>query len=98
MRKILLAMLVVLGIGLLAPSTSSAAPMSGASIGSSLQATMIEPVHCRPGWFHHRGGTWDGCVRGPALVAPIVPLVRGPVCRSVRVCDFRGCYWRRRCW
>jgi hypothetical protein len=90
------AITLVLSVMLLAQSGASAAPVNGAAIGSSLQATMVEPVHCVPGWPHHRRG-WDGCVRGPAIIAPVVPLIRGPVCRSVRVCDFRGCWWRRRC-
>lgn len=98
MRKLFWAIAFVIGFALLAPSGASAAPANGAAIGSSLQTSMVEQVHCVPGWPHHRRG-WDGCYRGgPAYIAPIMPMVRGPVCRSVRVCDFRGCYWRRRCW
>lgn len=95
MRKVFLAMLVILGIGLLAPSGSSAAPVNGSAMSSATQATMLDKVHCVPGWPHHRRG-WDGCYR-PGLVAPVVPLVT-PVCRSVRVCGPRGCWWRRQCW
>ena len=95
MRTMLMAMLVVLGIGLLGTSGTSAAPANGAAIGAIANATMVEPVHCRPGWPHHRRG-WDGCVRGPAYIAPVVPFV-APRCRSVRVCGPYGCRWTQRC-
>jgi hypothetical protein len=91
MRKVLLAMLVVAGLGLLTPSGSSAAPISGSAFNAETNASLLDRVHCVPGWPHHRRG-WDGCYR-PGFVAPVVP-----VCRSVRVCGPRGCWWRRRCW
>jgi len=94
MRKVLLAMLIIFGIGLVTSSNLSAAPINGSAINSATQATMLDKVHCVPGWPHHRRG-WDGCYR-PGFVVP--PVVVAPVCRSVRVCDFRGCWWRRRCW
>lgn len=98
MRKILLAMMLVLGFALLAPVGASAAPANGASIGATLDKAspaveaayvcrrVCGPYGCRRNCFY---------TGGPAYVAP---FVAGPVCRSVRVCDWRGCFWRRRCW
>jgi hypothetical protein len=91
MRKVLLAMLFILGVGLLAPANLSAAPLNGSAINTATQATLLDQVHCVPGWPHHRRG-WDGCARRGVIIAPVVP-----VCRPVRICGPRGCFWRRRC-
>jgi hypothetical protein len=100
MRSFLIALLMVAGLSLAAATGASAAPASGMPIANALSQfdnTQAEPVACR------RICNWRGCVTrcsGPAFVAPVAPLyvAPGPVCRSVRVCDFRGCFWRRRCY
>ena len=64
MRTILMASLVAAGIGLASSGPLSAAPVNGAAINNAADAlALTEPVHCRPGWYHHRRGSWDGCAR-----------------------------------
>ncbi len=64
MKTILVAMLVAAGIGIVGLSGASAAPANGTAINRAANSVQLtEPAHCRPGWFHHQGGTWDGCYR-----------------------------------
>ena len=64
MRTILMASLFAAGIGLASSEPLSAAPVNGAAINAAADAlALTEPVHCAPGWYHHRRGSWDGCAR-----------------------------------
>ena len=64
MRTILMASLFAAGIGFATSEPLSAAPVNGAAIKGAADALgMTEPVHCVPGWYHHRRGSSDGCYR-----------------------------------
>lgn len=87
MKTLFIALLALAAIGLAGLSEASAAPASGAGIGAATSAIGdLQPV-----WWD-RYGRWhpNRAYVGPPRIAP--------VCRSVRVCGTRGCYWRRRCY
>jgi hypothetical protein len=71
MRKTLLALstfavaVIVASVG----GRSEAAPLgnAGALAGARGEVAVVDSVHCRPGWRHHRPNDWrrvDGCRRG----------------------------------
>lgn len=70
MRKTLLALstFAVAVIAASVGSRSEAAPIgnAGALTGALEEVAVVDSVHCRPGWRHHRPRDWrraDGCVR-----------------------------------
>ncbi len=102
MRRMLFAIAtlgaVVLGPVLYAQHANAMTNTLAAGVGVQSGTSLAEPVVCRR--VCNRRGCWTKC-SGPAYVAPVAPLVVAPavpVCRSVRVCDWRGCFWRRRCY
>ena len=95
MRSFLIALLMIAGLSLATTQGASAAPASGAPIANALSQfdnTQAEPVAMPP---RLRLARLPHALLGGAVY--IAPRVVGPVCRSVRVCDWRGCFWRRRC-
>lgn len=88
MKALLCAGLVAMAIGTIGLSSASAAPASGAPLVNAAGA--IDGV--QQVWYD-RFGRWH-----PNRPRMFVPRGVGPVCRSVRVCDWRGCYWTRRCY
>lgn len=71
MRKILLALSTFAAAVLVvsAGSRTEAAPLGnpGALTGALEDVAVVDSVHCRPGWRHHRPNDWrrvDGCRRG----------------------------------
>jgi hypothetical protein len=84
MKTFVLATLVAMTIGVFGATPSSAAPASGAP----LAAAAGEIGGATQVWYD-RYGRWH----------PNRPVYRrAPVCRTVRVCGPRGCYWKRRCY
>ena len=86
-RIVLAAALTALTLGSF-NSTASAAPASGAPIANA--AGSLDGVQQV---YWDRWGRWH-----PNRRVIVVPPLIGPVCRSVRVCGWRGCYWTRRCY
>jgi len=89
LKTLFIALVALIGIGLVGMPNVSAAPASGAAIGAA--ATAIGGV--QPVWWD-RFGRWH-----PNRRAYVGPPVFAPACRSVRVCGRWGrCWWTRRCY
>ena len=74
MRAIILAAIVAMGVGLIGPSTASAAPANGVTINDSanlntstvkVQHYRWRSRHWRRGWYrcHYRHRSWGRCWR-----------------------------------
>jgi hypothetical protein len=94
MKHIGLALIIALGLWFAAAPDVSAAPTAGAPIAQSAEAAndLLQVWYDRYGRWHPNRRVY---VAPPVYVVP--PVVVAPICRSVRVCDLRGCFWRRRC-
>ncbi len=54
---------------------AEASPLAqpGALSGAVEELALVDSVHCRPGWQHHRPNRWrraNGCARGHVIVVP----------------------------
>jgi hypothetical protein len=87
-KTILGAAFVALTLGSLTTG-AFAAPASGAPIANA--AGSLDAV--QQVWVD-RWGRWHPNRRAIIVRPPVI----GPACRSVRICDWRGCYWTRRCY
>lgn len=95
MRRILIATLIALGLGLSGMPTASAAPISGSAINATIikESGMVQDVAC---WrqCNRWGRCWTRCNGGPVIINPVVPLVSGCAFGSHRVCNRWGRCWR----
>jgi len=89
MKTLILATLVAMTVGLFGATPSSAAPASGAP----LAAAAGEIGGATQVWYDRYGRWHPNRPRAYFVPRPILP-----VCRSVRVCNWRGCFWTRRCY
>jgi len=89
MKALLCAALVAMAIGTIASTSASAAPASGAPLANAAgTADGLQQV-----WYDRYGRWHPNRPRAYFVPRPILP-----VCRSVRVCNWRGCFWTRRCY
>lgn len=87
MKALLCAGLVAMTIGTIDLTSASAAPASGSPLVNA--AGTLDGV--QQVWYD-RFGRWH-----PNRPRVFMPRRVVPMCRSVRICDWRGCYWTRRC-
>jgi hypothetical protein len=89
MKALICAALVVAAIGTIAGSSATAAPASGTPLAAATGGLDgVQQV-----WYDRYGRWHPSRPRTYYVPRPVVP-----VCRSVRVCNWRGCYWTRRCY
>jgi hypothetical protein len=89
MKALMSAVLIATAIGIIGASGAAAAPASGAAIaGAAGTIDGLQQV-----WYDRYGRWHPNRPRAYYVPRPVVP-----VCRSVRVCNWRGCYWTRRCY
>jgi hypothetical protein len=89
MKALLGAVLVATAVGMIGMTGASAAPASGAPLATAAGALDgLQQV-----WYDRYGRWHPNRPRAYYVPRPIVP-----VCRSVRICNWRGCYWTRRCY
>jgi len=56
---------IVVSAGLLAqPAGAIGLPGAQGVQGAVVDGNVVDKVHCRPGWWHHRYRPHDGCFRG----------------------------------
>jgi hypothetical protein len=89
MRKLVLSLAAVAAMLTLSAPTAGAATVGSSGLLAALQdMSIVDQVHCVPGWPHHVPTDWrrrDGCARGrvgpgivgPGIIAPGVVIVPG---------------------
>jgi hypothetical protein len=103
MRPIVFALMIALGLGLVASGNTVAAPVAGAPIAQAAEA--VSDGSLQQVWYD-QWGRWHPnrprvYARPPVVVAPpvyVVPRRVVPVCRQVWVCSRGICGWRTRCY
>lgn len=90
MKALLGAALVAMAIGTIGLSSASAAPASGAPLANAAGGTLDGMQHV---WYDRYGRWHPNRPRAYYVPRHVVPL-----CRTVRICNWRGCYWTRRCY